>query len=150
MSAAEVMRLREGLLTAAEQTRSTSEQEFAIIWHLGKFTAAFFDDDAPIVGDGAKERICWRTSLTDASGTLEVRVWDRAAFELFGLTAPGLREKWEKGSEDPDETEDILSELNAKFEAQFECACNMSVFSFGFKEAKHRVDINVNAVDIKE
>jgi len=26
----------------------------------------------------------------------------------------------------------------------------MSVWSFGFKEAKHRVDINVNAVDIKE
>ena len=150
MSAAEVMRFSEGLLTAAQQTRSTSEQEFAIIGHLGKFTAAFFEDDAPIVGDGAKEKICWRTILADASGTLEVKAWDRAAFELFGLTAPGLREKREKGNDEPDETENILSELNAKLDFQFECACNMSVWSFGFKEVKHQVHINVNAVDIKE
>ena len=84
MSAAEVVRLSEGLLTAAQQSRSTSEQEFVIVGYLGKFTAAFFDNDAPIVGDDAKEKICWRTSLADASGTLDVRVWDRAAFDLFG------------------------------------------------------------------
>ena len=77
-------------------------------------------------------------------------MWDRAAFELFGLTAPGLREKWEKGNDEPDETENILSELNAKLDFQFECACNMSVWSFGFKEVKRQVHINVNAVDVKE
>ena len=149
MSVAEVMRLSEGLLTAAQQSCSTSDQEFVIVGFLGKLTAAFFDDDAPIVGDDAKEKICWHTSLADASGTLD-RVWDRAAFDLFGLTATGLRERWDKGNDDPTETGSILKDLNANLESQFECACNMSIWSWGIKEVKHRVDINVNAVDIKE
>ncbi len=150
MSVAEVMRLSERVLTAAQQSCSTSDQEFVIVGFLGKLTAAFFDDDAPIVGDDAKEKICWRTSLADASGTVDVRVWGRAAFDLFGLTATGLRERWDKGNDDPAETESILKDMNANLESQFECACNMSIWSWGIKEVKHRVDINVNAVDIKE
>ena len=150
MSAADATSLGEGLLTAVRQARSTSEQEIAIVGYLGKITATFFDDDAPTVGDDAKEKICWRTTLADASDTLEVKVWDGAAFELFGLTASGLREKWEKGNEEPAEKDNILKELNAKLDSQFECACNLSVWSFGFKEVKHQVHINVNAVDVKE
>ena len=56
-----------------------------------QFDGSFFEDDAPLVGDEHREKMCWRTSLLDAFGALRVRVWDGACHELFGVIASGLR-----------------------------------------------------------
>ena len=126
---------------------TTDSKEFLIV---GKFTPlgeGFFDSDPPLVGDYPHEKMCWHTELTDASGSCPVRVWDTPCYELFHVTATGLRAKWEEGQEDPGKRADILQQLNRHISDAVRCVCKLKVWSFGTKAEKHESQINVNLLD---
>jgi len=126
----------------------TSEvKEFVLVGKLSKFTQAFFDADPPLVGDAPKEKLCWQTELTDDTGVCAVKVWDKPCYDLFRLTASGLRVKWEEGHETESKQDAILQELNDTLDGDVRCVCKLSVWSFGSLNEKHQVQINVNYID---
>ena len=59
--------------------------------------------------------MCLRTSLQDVTGTIAVKIWDAACYELFGVIATGLRELWEKkGHDNEDKQEEIQNGISRK------------------------------------
>jgi len=123
-------------------------KEFTLTGKFAPLTAKFFEEDPPIVGDDTKAKMCWRTTFQDESGCCDVKVWDKPCYNLFGLTASGLRAKWEEGLEDPAKRNDILLELNGPMENSIRCLCKLSVWSYGAANAaQHLSQINVNLID---
>ena len=91
--------------------------------------------------------MCWKTVLSDDSGQLEVAAWDKACYELLQITSNKLREFWEKGVEQPAEQASILESLNSKVDAQVMCFCEAKLWTYGQKDVKHIVQINVNSLE---
>ena len=114
---------------------------------LKKLDGSFFEDDAPLVGDEHREKMCWRTSLQDASGSVAVRVWDGACHELFSMTASGLRALWEEGVEQSVKRTEILERLNGRLEEEATCLCKVDVWAVSARDARFEFQVNVNAVD---
>ncbi len=114
---------------------------------LQELHGSFFEDDAPLVGDEQREKMCWRTSLLDASGTLRVRVWDSACHELFGVTASGLRAVWEEGVEEPEKRPELLARLNGRLGEEVQCLCEVDVWASSARGARSELQVNVNDVD---
>ena len=61
-----------------------------------------------------------------------------------------MRELWEEGNEDPDKQQDILGKLNACLSKRVMCFCKAQAWSYGQKEKKHEVQINVNLLEESE
>ena len=80
----------------AHHNRDPGQKQFVISGTIGKLTEEFFEKDPPIVGEGNREQVCWPCTITDATGELEVKVWEKPFHTIFGLTSSGVRELWEK------------------------------------------------------
>ena len=63
------------------------------------------------------------------------------------LTATGFRSLWEAGIDDPSKQSASLETLNAKLDVDVLCFCSASVWSYGGKDVKHEVQVNVNGVE---
>ena len=94
--------------------------------------------------------MCFSTSLEDNTGRVNVKLWDRACYDVLGITASRLRDYWEQGVEDPAKQKYLLSTLNKNFSNVFMCSCSMSLWKKGIKDVNVEVTINVNAVERQE
>ena len=90
----------------------------------------------------------WKTRISDPTGDMQVKVWDKGCFMLFEITAAKMRILWETGVENTEERESILANLNAKLHQEFRLACTASVWSYGTKNVHHELQINVNLVEV--
>ena len=148
----EACRIVEALLADAgrlPKDQRIAPTEFTIIGLVNKFTSAFFDGNAPIAGEEPKEKICRSTSVTDATCNVDVKMWDKAAFEILDVTATGLRSLWEQGVDDTSEQRKILAQLNEQLDKEIECVCSTDVWHYGKDSASCRVNINVNVAEVR-
>ena len=132
------------------QAPTSDVKEFLITGKLSQFQQDFFDADPPLVGDHPNEKMCWQTKLTDETGVCAVKVWDKPCYDLFQLTASGLRAKWEEGHENEGKRHDILKQLNANIDDDVRCVCKLSIWSFGTQSDNHKPQININLIGEKE
>ena len=63
--------------------------------------------------------MCLVATLTDATSETSVKLWEKAVYQICGVTTPKLKELWEKGVEDDDEQQEILEALNENNEKNF-------------------------------
>ena len=120
-------------------------QDVEISGKIGPLTAKFFET-APVVGD-IKEKMCIQTVLTDPTGEVDIKLWDDACFELFQMTAPVLKKKWEDAMEETDEQDGLLKELNEHLRNKVRVMCTVKIWSYGFKTKTHVPQLHVNAVE---
>jgi hypothetical protein len=115
---------------------------------LTQLTNSFFDGDAPIiqVSEG-KEKMCLTAEVGDATGNVIVKLWDFACYDIFHVTAPKLKDFWEKGVEDEEEKATVLEELNKSMDVEFRLFGTIKLWKFGFKEVNHKAQININSVE---
>ena len=146
---AEAKRLLARLISDSQYYGSAQRQDFALLGTLSQLDKSFFTEDPPLVGDEHKEYICWKTTMTDASGQMPVRVWDEACRSVFGITADRLREMWGQGADDEEQRGAILTTLNAKLDAEVFCLCTADVRVWGSKTAQHDAQTNVNALEFR-
>ena len=149
-SVAQVLKQMENMKTIAENKDSNAvgQNEMAVVV-LGKVApldTQFFDGDCPIVGE-SKPRMCLVNTLTDATGTVPVKLWDAACYELLGVTATRLQELWEQGIERPEERQKVLEGLNERLTHKVKAICKIKVSEFGFKTPQYDVQVNVNMVE---
>jgi len=131
----------------AQDGNDVKEKIVTVTGELLPFNDVFFTGQAPIVGDDI-ERMCLRMDIKDATGTTAIKVWDKAAFQLLGMTAPRLREFWETGVEDPDQQEGVLETLNERVAlGEVRIVATVKIWSFGFKEAKYEAQANVDYLE---
>ena len=90
----------------------------------------------------------WSTVLTDATGTIDAIIWDKACFELFEISAGRLREMWEQGVDDPNQQDSILDVLNKNLEKEVTCMCSTVVRKYGYKTVKTEIQLHVNALEM--
>ena len=115
---------------------------------LAKLDASFFVDDPPLLGSEVDEKMCLKTEFADATGTATVKVWSKPCQNLFGIGAKQMREIWEDGAERADRQEQHLTTLNACLESPVVLNCTVSLWTYGWKEVKHVLQINVNQLEI--
>ena len=150
VSIEDVKKMQEQAVNDFQQSSSKDNTNFSMVCKIAAFDTSFFTKDLPVVDVKEKEVMCISTSVQDQTGTLTVKLWDRACYELFKVTASELRELWEQGINDLSSQNDILQTLNQNLDSECECACSLSTWQRGFKDVKVEVNINVNAVEIKE
>ena len=126
-----------------------ASKRFSLVGRLSPLTADFFTNDAPILEKGDANIMCWKSELQDSSGKLEVKVWDKACYEIFGVTADKLRELWETGVENSSEVEKILADLNENLGGNIVCACSADLWRWGGRKEKVAVNVNINDVEIE-
>ena len=148
ISVQEASRICDRALADAQEGKTLSAVEFAVSGTFVPLSEKFFEDDVPIVGKEGHEKICWQTSIRDASGMMPVKVWTKAATVVLGQSACALQALWEKGNTEPDTQAELLDELNASLEKAFDCVCSVSVRSYGYKVVKWEVQVHVNRVAI--
>ena len=120
---------------------------FAISGTLPQLTDEFFEEGPPTLS-GTKEVMCWKTQLHDQTGDLDVRIWDKPCYELFQITVEKLRSYWEDGNEHGERRPDILTVLNAQLGMEVICNCQATVWSYGYKIREHKMQINVNHLEV--
>ena len=116
--------------------------------YLTKLDRNFFENDPPLVGPEAEEKMCLKTEFIDATGSTAVKVWDKPCQELFGRTAARMRELWEEGVDHIDKQDELLNELNANMASELTLNCSISLWSYGWKEVRSVLQINVNQLEI--
>ena len=144
MTVAEAKQLTEQMLHAAQSSQPTEAAEFSLRGKLSPFTQEFFEKDPPIIDTTRGEIMCWKTMMEDASGRLQVQVWDKACYELLSLTVTKLRTLWEEGHEDTAKQPTILDTLNKALADDVTCLCRADTWSYGKKDLKHAVQVKVN------
>ena len=85
--------------------------------------------------------------MSDGSGEVEVKVWDSPCYELFGVTASGLRKLWEAGYEDASQQHSILKQLNQDTDRIFDCMISIDVWSPN-PRTEFRMQVNVNCLEV--
>ena len=136
-------------LRDAQASDSVPATDFTIIGTLSQLTDDFFEEDPPILATESKDVMCWKTHLQDQTGQIQVKIWDKACYELLQLTANKMRGLWEAGHEDHERRQEILDILNAQLGFPVTCSCKASVWSYGHKEKHHEAQINVNSIEVQ-
>ena len=148
ITVSEAQGVSDRLLNDVGNSAPTKETDFVLVGTLRALTSEFFELDPPIMDTSKGERMCWKSALEDSTGSLRVRVWDKACYELFQCTAVKLRELWDEGVENPDMQDHILRELNRRTDTKVTCYCTANVWSAGLKKVKQDVQVNINALEI--
>ena len=153
MNISQILQLTKTMLDAANkvptyQNISKDRQCFNVVAELPPFTNDFFVDDPPILETEKRMMMCLKTDVHDSTGSVEVKIWDHACYDLFDVTAPRLREIWEEGHDDEGKRKTILGKFNKLTAKKLELSCEAEVFSYGQSERKVVVQINVNTLDL--
>ena len=136
------------MLASAREGRTVSPISFSLVGSVQPLTKKFFDDDAPLLQKGDSQIMCWKSSIKDTTGSVSVKIWDKACYDLFGVTSNRLREMWEEGVDSPEEQDRILDELNEKMSHEVVCLCRADVWRYGRDNESCSIDIGVNDIDI--
>ena len=147
ISLAEAKRIGQLRVADAQALKTTAVHNGMIRGRLKKLEQDFFDNDVPVVGHESSEKMCWRTILSDDSDEVEVKVWDSPCYELFGVTASGLRKLWEAGNEDASQQHGILKQLNQDTDHIFDCTISIDVWSPA-PRTEFRMQVNVNSLEV--
>ena len=115
------------MLASAREGRTVSPISFSLVGSVQPLTKKFFDDDAPLLQKGDSQIMCWKSSIKDTTGSVPVKIWDKACYELFGVTSNRLRELWEEGVDSPEEQDRILQALNGNMSHEILCLCRADV-----------------------
>ena len=152
---AQVKELTASMVTKAKNdipsgSAAKEKQQFNITGTMSELDDSFFENDAPIVENDKKMMMCLRTTLHDTTGSIEVKIWDGACYDLFEVTAPKLREIWEEGNEKNDKRKGLLVKLNKLLvkNKTIIFSSEAEVVIYGFKEKKVEAQINVNSVEL--
>jgi len=150
MTADEVNKLTETFRADMTQERIQETREVFLVGKFKIFDDSLFEGDPPLVGEGEKERICWPTLLTDATGDLQVNVWDKPAMAIFNATASKFRQRWEEAVEDEDMREPMLNDLNKHLDQEYKIFCSVKARARGFvfQHATLEVKVHVNMAEI--
>ena len=116
--------------------------------HLQKLSQELFDADVPIMEGSKKELICWQTTLLDSTGSVQVKVWDKACYHLFAVAASGFRALWEKGVDDATTQEEVLDQLNTYLDQKVSCFCTVVARKYGKDGSLLDVQINVKNLEV--
>ena len=92
--------------------------------------------------------MCWQTTLRDSTGSVQVKVWDKACYHLFAVTVSGFRDLWEKGVEDVTTQEEVLDQLNTYLDQKVSCCCTVVARKYGKDGSLLDVQINVNNLEV--
>lgn len=147
MSVIDVQSAGATLKRTAELTGKADPMNVQIIGKLPALTPQWFEQDPPLVGDPARELMCWVTTFTDTSGSVEVKVWDKACRVFFDVAGTELRSMWEKGVESSEQQEDILKRLNKSAESQWRADATLRIWSTGTREKTHRPQVHINIIE---
>ena len=147
LNANELKQHMNSLQSAAEAGKPGVEREFVLQGKLENFTKTLFQGDPPLVGEEV-EKMLWKCGFEDSSGTVTVRLWDRACGELLKITSQKFREIWDSGVEDPTKQEGILKSLNSHLQHNVRLYCKARVWKKGFKSESFEVQINANMAEI--
>ena len=153
MNISQIQQLTKTMLDAANkvptyQNIPKDRQLFNVVAEVPPFTNAFFVDDPPILETEKRMMMCLKTDVHDSTGSVEVKIWDHACYDLFDVTAPRLREIWEEGHDDEGKRKTILGKFNKLTAKKLELSCEAEVFSYGQSERKVVVQINVNTLEL--
>ena len=133
-------------LLAKAPTENT--EEFSIEARFTQFDESFFESDPPLYGNEGAERMGWKTSMVDASGTISLKVWDEPCYTVWQITAAKFRERFEAGVLQETQRTRILEELNEPLEKVYRCACKAKVWTSGSDHKPiHTVQIDVNMLE---
>ena len=121
LTVAEASHHLQGMLRAARDGSLPQRRDVCIQCKIAPATASFFKHDAPLVGSEGKEQMCWKSSLVDVTGALDVKVWDKPCQDIFEVNAGGLRALWERGGRQRGRTGGDLAAFASKHEHAFQC-----------------------------
>ena len=145
LHAAQVLDMATAMEHSASTGQTPSTTDFVLKGTFKAFEATFFDNDPPTVDSNGTLKMCWKTYITDASGTVEVNLWDKACFSIFEMTATRFQQCWEEGYESKGKREDLLNKLNKNLAGTtYTAFCNMKLNTYGLKEPIHKAEIHVN------
>jgi len=137
--------LTDNLLTKAP-TEDT--EEFSIEARFTQFDDTFFESDPPLYGNEGAEKMGWKTSMVDASGTIVLKVWDEPCYTVWQITAAKFRERFEAGVLQESQRTRILEELNEPLGKIYRCACKAQIWTSGSdRKPIHTVQIDVNMLE---
>ena len=90
--------------------------------------------------------MCWNAVLSDDTGDMDVKVWDKACFSIFEMTATKVVEHWEDGVEHEHKRVPILASLNMNLTKEYQAYCNLKVWRFGMRTTQYKAQVHVNTV----
>ena len=91
--------------------------------------------------------MCVKRTIEDETGKVDVKLWDKACYELFNVTVEKMRELWEEGNEKPRRQDAILEVLNARVSSKMSCLCKAGTWTFGLVK-KTEFQISVNTLEV--
>ena len=141
----DVLQLLANQQNADPDSQGEWTENFDMQGKLDKLTLAFFESDPPIVGE--KSLVCLPSSLTDSTGTVSVKLWGKPCSALL---QDNLIELWEKGLEEPQKQDEILTRLNAHLGKTVRVSCTAKLWSQGYKNKTTQMQINVNLLELVE
>ena len=130
-------------------TKKENPQNICVRACLKQLNRSFFAKDVPIVvfKDGT-ETACLVGTLIDATGEVEVKLWEKAVYSVCGATTPKLKELWEKGVENDIVHNDILQNLNKNNDKNFLFIGAVKIAILGSKKACHKAQVNINWAEL--
>jgi len=150
MTVAELKNLTAEMTTNAIEGHVVADKDFSVIWKLSELNNTFFEGQTPSVGE-EKEKACLAVNLSDASGEISMKLWDKACYELFAMTVSKRREQWELGVEEEGKRDEVLKTLNKPIvENRVRVIGVAKIWTYGFKEKKHVAQINGNYLELLE
>ena len=129
-----------------DDTAAKPETTCALIARINPLTEKFFKDDPPTFGEEGKLKTALMCSIHDSTGTLEnVKLWDRAAYEILRLNGDELHDLWKEGVENEDQQEEIINKINTCFKAGILLNCSITVYSYkNGQDVRKKLQYNIN------
>ena len=129
-----------------DETATKPEATCALVARINPLTDKFFKDDSPTFGEEGKLKSCLNCFVHDSTGTLDnVKLWDRAAYEIMRLNGDELHELWKEGVENEDKQEEIINKINVFFKEEVLFSCSVAVYTYTIgQEVRKKLQYNIN------
>ena len=129
-----------------DETATKPEATCALVARINPLTDKFFKDDSPTFGEEGKLKSCLNCFVHDSTGTLDnVKLWDRAAYEIMRLNGDELHELWKEGVENEDKQEEIINKINVFFKEEVLFSCSVAVYTYTIgQDVKKKLQYNIN------
>ena len=141
----QLRRLMHEVRTDAESGSASGaieERTFTTQASIVKFDNHIFQGDAPFFGEAGLLKFRVRTTLVDATDTIEnATIWQAAAREIFQTSAEHIASMWE-GCDDERLQTELLATLNMHAEKTY--ALNGTLKTWRFGRDQDRIDVQVS------
>ena len=74
ITVSDAQKITQQQLRDAQASDTAPVTEFTIIGTLSRLTDDFFEEDPPLLTTDAKDIMCWKTNLHDATGQMQVKI----------------------------------------------------------------------------